>query len=128
MKFADCTNVSINALTLNQIRFNVAVQSYSPQLTGVDGYCLDGVIVDGKIGVSVDYSTGMLTLNFTNLYQDPVLQTLNTKVEITAYLKRGGFNNQPIFVDSTKAQNIFSVPTPPAPLNDCLDPSIVIIS
>lgn len=127
MKFADCTNVTLNALALNQIRFGVAVQSYSPQLSGIDGYCLAGVIVDGKIGVNVDYSTGVLTLNFTNLYQDPVLQTRNTKVEITAYLKKAGFNNNPIYVDSTKAQNIFTVPTPPTPTTNCVGPSIVVI-
>ena len=127
MKFADCTNVTLDALVLNQIRFGVAVQSFSPQLTGLDGYCLAGVIVDGKIGVSVDYSTGLLTLNFTNLYQDPVLQTLNTKVEVTAYLKKAGWVNQNIFVDSTKAQNIFSVPTPTLSTTVCANPSLVVI-
>lgn len=128
MKFADCTFVDINALNLNQVRFGVAVQSFSPQLNGIDGYCIEGIIVDGKIGVSVNYGTGLLTLNFSNLYQDPVLSTLNTKVEITVYLKKAGWNNTPIFVDSTKAQNVFNVPTPVTPPIICPDPPIIIVS
>lgn len=128
MKFADCTSVTLSALILNQVRFGVAVQSFSPQLNGQDPNCLNGIIVDGKIGVYVDYSTGLLTLNFTNLYQDPVKQTLNTKVEVVVYLKKAGWNNTPIFIDSIKAQNVLSVPTPDPILVDCPDIPLVIIS
>jgi hypothetical protein len=61
------------------------------------------------MGVSMDYQTGLLTINFTNLYQDPVLQTLSTKVQVNVFLKKGGFNNAPLFVDSTKVQNILKL-------------------
>lgn len=125
MRFADNSTVSLNALVLNQVRFAVAVQSFSPQINGLDPNCLSGLIIDGQIGVSIDYSTGLLTLNFANLYQDPVLQTLNTKVEITAYLKKAGWNNKPIFVNSTKAQNILTVPTPVPDGYVCPSPPIV---
>lgn len=128
MKFADCTPAQLNSLMLNQIRFGVAVQSFSPQLNGQDAYCISGIIVDGKIGVYVDYTTGLLTLNFTNLFQDPIKQTVNTKVEVTVYLKKAGWNNTPIFVDSVKSQNILSVPTPVLPVTVCVPPPIVIIS
>ncbi len=112
MRFSDSTIVSLNALNLNQVKFAVAVQSFSPLVNGIDPNCLDGIVVEGQIGVSINYATGVLTLNFANLYQDPVLQTLNTKVEITIYLKKAGWNNAPLFINSTAAQNIFSVPTP----------------
>jgi hypothetical protein len=128
MKFADCTPVGLNALNLNQIRFGASVQSFSPMLDGIDPQCISGIIVDGKIGVSINYSTGLLTLNFTNLYQDPVKQTLNTKVEITVYLKKAGWNNNPIYVNFIQAQNILGVPNPPPTNTVCPDPSIVIIS
>src|ERR1700733_2347591 len=128
MKFADCSNVGLLALSLNQVRFGVAVQSFSPQLNGIDPECLTGIIVDGKIGVSVNYATGLLTLNFTNLYQDPVKQTINTKVEVTVYLKKAGWNNMPIFVNSIKTQNILGVPNPTPTNTVCPDPTIVIIS
>jgi hypothetical protein len=109
MKFADCTFVQADALAKDQLRFSVSVQSFSPNTNGLsdDGYA--GVIVDGKIGVSVDYATGLLTLNFTNLFQDAVLDTLSTKVQVHVFLKKGGFNNQPVFIDSTKVQNMLKL-------------------
>jgi hypothetical protein len=109
MRFADCSFVGQNALTNDQLRFSVSVQSFSPNTNGLstDGYA--GVIVDGKMGVAIDYATGLLTLNFTNLYQDAVLQTLSTKVQVNVFLKKGGFNNQPLFVDSTKVQNMLKL-------------------
>jgi hypothetical protein len=109
MRFADCSTVSADAIINNQIRFSVAVQSFSPNTNGLseDGYF--GAIVDGKMGVSIDYNTGLLTINFTNLYQDAVLQTLSTKIQIDVFLKKGGFNNATLFVDATKVQNMLKL-------------------
>ena len=111
MKFADGTYVSSMALALSQVQFSASVQSFSPNTNGVssDGY--SGVIVDGKMGVAMDYATGLLTLNFTNLYQDEVLSTLNTKIQINVFLKKAGFNNIPVFIDSDKLENMLSILT-----------------
>lgn len=109
MRFADCSFVGPDALSKDQLRFSVAVQSFSPN---VDGYSSDGyfgAIVDGKMGVSIDYSTGLLTLNFSNLYQDPILQTLSTKIQVNIFLKKGGFNNAPVFVNSTQVANMLKM-------------------
>src|SRR5574337_760578 len=109
MRFADCTFVTREALADDQIRFAVSVQSFSPNTNGLstDGY--SGAIVDGKMGISMDFETGLLTVNFTNLYQDAVLQTLSTKVQVNIFLKKGGFNNQTLLVDSAKVQNMLSL-------------------
>jgi hypothetical protein len=109
MRFADCSYVTNSALADDQLRFSVSVQSFSPNTNGLssDGY--SGVIVDGKMGVAIDYQTGLLTLNFTNLFQDAVLRTLSTKVQVHVFLKKGGFNNQPVYVDSVKVQNMLSL-------------------
>lgn len=109
MKFSDCSYVTPLSLSRDQLRFSVAVQSFSPNTNGLsdDGYT--GAIVDGKMGINIDYSTGLLTLNFTNLYQDATLQTLSTKIQVNVFLKKGGFNNEPLFVDSTKVQNMLSL-------------------
>jgi len=109
MKFADCSLVTADALSKDQLRFSVSVQSFSPNINGLSNELYSGAIVDGKIGVSVDYTTGLLTLNFTNLYQDLTLKTLSTKIQVNVFLKKGGFNNQPIFVDSTKVQNMLKL-------------------
>ncbi len=109
MRYADCSFVTRDALANDQIRFSVSVQSFSPNTNGLDPDGYTGAIVDGKMGISMDFETGLLTLNFTNLYQDPTLQTLSTKVQVNVFLKKGGFNNQPLFVDSTKVQNMLSL-------------------
>jgi hypothetical protein len=109
MRFADCSFVGPNALADDQVRFSVAVQSFSPNNDGYTSDGLYGIIVDGKMGVSVDYTTGLLTLNFSNLYQDQVLQTLSTKIQVNVFLKKGGFNNQPLFVNSTQVQNMLGM-------------------
>lgn len=109
MKYADCSFVVANDLAEDRIRFSVSVQSFSPNTNGLSTEGYGGVIVDGKIGLSIDYSTGLLTMNFTNLFQDPLYSTLSTKVQVHVYLKKGGFNNKPLFVDATKVQNMLKL-------------------
>lgn len=106
LRFADCSTVQANALALNQVRFSVGIESFSPNTNGLsqDGY--EGIVVDGTMGVNIDYSTGLLTVNFTNLYQDPVLQTLSTKIQVNVFLKKAGFNNQTLFVNSVQVGNL----------------------
>jgi hypothetical protein len=109
MRFADGSYVTSDAIANDQIRFSVSIQSFSPNVNGLDPNGYYGDIVDGHIGIHLDPTTGLLTLNFANLYQDPILKTLNTKVIINVYLKKGGFNNQPLYVDSTKVQNMLGL-------------------
>lgn len=109
MKFSDCSNVSLNAFVNNQVRLNISLQSISTQLTSTDGYGEDSVIVDDRFGVNIDYSSGIMTLQFNNLYEDPVQQTLNTKVQITVYLKKAGWNNAPIIITSDRTLNLLGL-------------------
>jgi hypothetical protein len=99
MKFADCSFVDSDALLNDQIRFSVSVQSFTPKNGSQDGY----------FGVLVDYQTGLLKLNFTNLYQDLILRTLSTKLQINVFLKKGGFNNREVFIDAEKVKNLLQL-------------------
>lgn len=108
-RFADCSFVSTDALDKNQVRFSIALRSFSPQLNGEDADGYMGVIVDGRIGVSLDPSSGLLTLKFTNLYEDPILQTMKTRLQITVFLKKAGFKNNPLTISSTKIENLFEL-------------------
>ncbi len=109
MRFADNSLVSMDGFTDNQIRVSVGVLSFSPQVNGIteDGY--EGIIVDNRIGISVDYTTGLLSLQFSNLFQDALEQTKNTKVQITVYLKKAGWNNTPIVIDDNKTTNLLGL-------------------
>ena len=110
MRFADGSYVKNGtALALNQLRFTVSLQAFSPDLDGysVDGYT--GIIVDDRMGVYFDPMTGILKLNFSHLKEDLVALTLSTKVQITVYLKKAGFNNPPMFIDSATMANILGL-------------------
>src|SRR5690606_9110872 len=74
MRFADCSFVEMDALEKEQVRFSIALRSFSPELNGTDEDDIEGIIVDGRIGVTIEPTTGILTLNFNNLYEDPILQ------------------------------------------------------
>ena len=107
LKFADCTNVQSDALAKNQVRFGVSIQAFVPNIDGYDddGY---GVIVDDIIGVFMDHSTGIMTLTIKDLEVDPIFQTLVTKIEVTVYLKKGGWNNEVLVIDSDKVSGLLS--------------------
>lgn len=111
MKYADCSFVQPNDIFANRVRFSVGLQSVSADLDGytIDGYT--GVIVDDRFGVWIDDATGLLKLNFSNLYQDPVLLTRGTRVKVDVHLKRGGFNNITLNVDSSTVANLFNLIT-----------------
>lgn len=110
MKFADGSFVmNPKGLELNQVRFTASIQSFFPELDGLtsDGY--EGIIIDDKMGVQLDAITGVLKLNFSHLKEDLLKKTLSTKVQITVYLKKAGFNNNSIVIDSAKLANIFQL-------------------
>lgn len=111
MKFSDCSFVQLDALAKEQVRFGVSLQAFAPQLDGTDSLDPDisGVIIDDKVGVYINSETGQLTLNFTNLYVDPVLRTLITKLQVQVFLKKSGFNNRTQEISSEKVKNIFGL-------------------
>ena len=107
MKFADCTFVKSDSISKGQVKFDIAIQSFFPNL---DGYSEDldpGIIVDGKMGVYVDQTTGILTLNFTNLSYDSSTFTGSTRLQINVFLKKSGFNNNTLSVNKTIVNNLF---------------------
>lgn len=105
-KFSDGTYVQQDALSKEQVRFSAAIQSFVPEL---DGEYLgdDAIIVDGRMGLAIA-DNGILSLNFTNLYNDPAYVTGNTKIKISVFLKKAGFSNKTLSVSSTQVFNLLS--------------------
>lgn len=109
MRFASCTYVGSEALIRNQVRFDVALQAFNPNLDGYDGYADGyGVIVDDIIGVHIDPLTGLLTLNIRDLDVDLLLQTLVTKIQVIIHLKEGGWINPTLVVPPNQTNALFS--------------------
>ncbi len=108
MRFADCTTVSKAGLSLNQVRFDVSIQAFNPNLDGyseLDGY---GIIVDDIIGVYIDPATGLLTLTLRDLEVSDIFLTLVTKIQFLAHLKKGGWNNAPLTVEPNQIEGLLS--------------------
>jgi len=108
MRYADCTTVQDEDLSLGRVRFSVSVQAFVPNLDGyneADGY---GVIVDDIIGVYVDQTTGILSLSIKDLYADQVLKTLVTKIQIDVLLKKSGWVNTPLTVSPAELPGLLS--------------------
>jgi hypothetical protein len=108
MKFANCSTVQADALLRNQLRFSVAIQSLYPALDGhdEDGY---GIIIDDIIGVNIDQSTGIMTLTVRDLEHDLVYSELRTKIIITVYLKKAGWNNIPLVIPFDQVAGLFVI-------------------
>lgn len=106
LKFSDCSTVQSDAFAKNQIRFGVAVQSIYPSIDGydVDGY---GIIVDNVIGVNIDQSTGIMTLSAMDIAYSSVYSELRTKIQITVYLKKAGWNNSPVTISANQFAGLF---------------------
>lgn len=108
MRYADCTTVQSTDLVFGKVKFGVALQSFAPNLDGYsseDGY---GVIVDDIIGVYLDPTTGILKLTIQDLSVDAIYQTLVSKIQITVYLKKSGWKNTPLIIDTNEVAGLIS--------------------
>ena len=94
-KFADCTTVKSDALLKNQIRFDAVIQS--------DGYTTETVF-----GLYMDQITGLLTVTVDNINYNAVWSEIRAKILITAYLKKGGWNNTPLTIPNTQVAGLFT--------------------
>lgn len=108
MRYSDCTTVQSTDLVFGKVRFNVSLQSFSPNLDGYteeDGY---GVIVDDIIGVYLDTTTGILKLTIKDLAVDAVYKTLVSKIQILVYLKKAGWKNVPLVINTSEVVGLIS--------------------
>jgi len=115
MRYSDCSTVQPEDLFLGRVKFNVAIQAMVPAIDGYDDGYSDGyadgygIIIDDIIGVYMDHSTGILKLTAKDQYVDKVYKTLVTKIEITVFLKKAGWNpNNLIIVEPPKIAGLLS--------------------
>lgn len=107
LKYSDCTNVQDEDLALNKVRMTAQIMSIYKNMDGYDYDLGYGIIVNPNIAVNIDNTTGLLTLTTEDLSVDELLQ-LNTKIQITVYLKKAGFNNQIVTINPDQVPGLFS--------------------
>jgi len=106
-RYADCSTVQAEDLALNRIRFDVAIQSFNKNLDGYDEIEGYGIVVDDTIGVYLDHGTGILKMTLSNNAADEIYMTMVTKIQIIAYLKKAGWNNQVQVITPDETQGLF---------------------
>lgn len=109
MRYSDCSTVQPIDLSLNRVKFEVSIQSFYKQLDGYDSDFDGYVIIENpQIGCYIDHSTGILTLNVGDLAEDALLLSLVTKISISVFLKKAGWNNTHLIVTSDEVQGLIS--------------------
>lgn len=119
MQFSDGTLVSNSALNNDQVRFEVSIGSFVKNLANAaldpgglgdaDGYGLDfdgyndgyGENADEVIGTYIDHDTGLLRIRAFNIVRNTFFPELRSRVIVTVHLRKAGFANEPVYVDST---------------------------
>lgn len=109
MYFSDRTLVGNSAINNGQVKFNVSVGSHVKNVSDyMDGY-LDfdgyndgyGSNADEVIGASIDHDTGLLRIRAFNIVENEFFPELRTKISVKVSLKKAGFANPTVEVDST---------------------------
>lgn len=106
-KFADCSTVKAGALESNQLRFGVSIQSIFPNQDGtdIDGY---GIIIDNIFSIHMDQITGLMTLTLNDISNSAQYPELRSKILISVYLKKAGWNNTPLVVPYNQVAGLFA--------------------
>jgi hypothetical protein len=92
MTFSDGTTVDLSALADNQVRVVASIQSFTKDLDGYDfqdGYST----IDESVSVLYTQTSGILRLRAYNIKRVDTRPELSTKIVLTVYLKKAGFNN-----------------------------------
>jgi hypothetical protein len=94
MRFSDGTLVGSSALDDDQVRVTASVQSIAKDLDGYDYESEDGSIkIDETVSVLYTESTGLLRIRAGNIRNISTRPELRTKIILTIYLKKAGFQN-----------------------------------
>jgi hypothetical protein len=107
-KYYDCSTVQPEDLALNKVKFEVAIQSIYKVVDGYDSSYEYVVINNPNIGVKMDNSTGILTLNVSDVDLDNIKETLITKISVNIYLKKAGFNNTHLIIPPESIAGLIS--------------------
>lgn len=110
MKFADGSIVSIGALNLNQVLFEVSISSYAKNFGGaVDGYKdFDGYgdSIDILVATYLDQATGLLRIKAYNIVNNDIYPELRTRLTVSVSLKKSGWSNALQRVSATDVLNL----------------------
>jgi hypothetical protein len=107
MKFADGTTVASSALANNQVKVTASIKSFVKDLDGYDFQSADGYAeIDETVAVLYTQDSGILRIRAENIRNIITRTELRTKIVLTVFLKKAGFNNTEIKVSGSDLQDL----------------------
>jgi len=111
-RFADCSTVGPEALVSNQIRFGVSIQSITPNFDGEDPGLGFGVVSNDILAISIDQNTGIMYISMKDVDNNVIYPEISTKILISIYLKKAGWNNNVIHIAPSQFAGLLSSNNP----------------
>lgn len=109
MKFSDGTFVSATGLDDNQVKIVAAIQSFVKDVDGYDFQAIDGNDpIEETIAILYTQSSGILRIRANNIRYITTRPELRTKIVLTVYLKKAGFNNTEVSVTSSQVDDLLT--------------------
>lgn len=109
MKFFDGSLVGASAISNGQVKATVAIQSITKDLDGYDMLSVDGnPPIDESISLLYIQSSGLLRVRTNNIRYIGTRPELRSKIVITVYLKKSGFENTNVSVSSSEFVSLLS--------------------
>lgn len=103
MKFADGTYVGGTALDDNQVFVTASIQSFVKDTDGYDFASNDGYAeVEETIAVLYSQGSGIIRIRAANVRNIITRPELRTKIVLTVYLKKAGFQNSEELVEEAR--------------------------
>lgn len=107
MRFSDGTLVPLSALAGNQVKVSTAIKSFTKDTDGYDFESIDGyAAIDETVSVLYTQSSGLLRIRAANIRNVSTRPELRTKIILTVYLKKAGFQNTERYVDPTELNDL----------------------
>ena len=107
MKFSDGTLITASALDDNQVKVVASIQSYVKDLDGYDISTIDGNDpIDETIAILYTQASGILRIRANNIRNISTRSELKTKVALSIFLKKAGFQNTETIVTSSQVDEL----------------------
>jgi hypothetical protein len=109
MKFSDGTVVPLSALEGNQVKVTASIKSFTKDRDGYDFESIDGyAAIHETVSLLYTQTSGLLRIRANHIRYISTRPELRTKILLTVYLKKAGFQNTERAVTPTELTDLLT--------------------
>lgn len=110
MTYYDGTYVETGALEAKQVKVSAALQSFVKDSDGYDFQSIDGYSeIETTVALLYNQDSGILRIRANNVRNIITRPELRTKIVLTVFLKKAGFINDEVSVESSRLQELLTL-------------------